>query len=208
MADNRRMVRWSALALILAAAVAAATDAAQGPEAAADSVLLVAKPGLADPRFSETVVLVVRTPALQTVGVIINRPLRLKLSEIVDDEALAKNHRGPVFFGGPVMERTLVALFRSAQAPEASAFHVLEDVYLSIHPANVERLLRSQGAGYRIYAGFSGWAPQQLESEIERDGWYVLPASAELLFRADTAGLWEELLERARGKRAALYSFP
>jgi putative transcriptional regulator len=207
MADNRRMVRWSALALILAAAVAAATEGTPRPEAA-DSVLLVAKPGLADPRFSETVVLVVRTPELETVGVILNRPLPQKLSQIVDDEALAKNYRGPVFFGGPVMERTLVALFRSAQAPEAPAFHVLEDVYLSIHPANVERLLRSQGAGYRIYAGFSGWAPQQLENEIERDGWYVLPAGAELLFRADTAGLWEELLERARGKRAALYSFP
>src|SRR5258706_3948455 len=201
------MARWSALALILAATTALVGAAEQRPEAA-DSVLLVAKPGLQDPRFSETVVLVVRTPDLETVGVILNRPLRLKLSEIDDDEALAKNYRGPVFFGGPVMERTLVALFRSAQAPEASAFHVLEDVYLSIHPANVERLLRSQGAGYRIYAGFSGWAPRQLETEIERDGWYVLPASAELLFRADTAGLWEELLERTRGKRAALYSPP
>lgn len=197
------MARWWALALILAAAAAAAQ-----PAEVADSVLLVAKPGLRDPRFSETVVLVVRTPDLQTVGVILNRPLPLELSQLVDDESLAKNYRGPVFFGGPVLERTLVALFRSAPAPEAPAFHVLDDVYLSIHPANVERLLRSPGSGYRIYAGFSGWAPRQLETEIERDGWYVLPASAELLFRADTAGLWEELLERARGKRAALYSSP
>jgi putative transcriptional regulator len=153
-------------------------------------------------------VLVVRTPDLQTVGVILNRPLPLKLSQLLDDESLAKNYRGPVSFGGPVMERTLVALFRSAQAPEAPAFHVLDDAYLSMHPANVERLLRSTQTGYRIYAGFSGWASQQLESEIERGDWQVLPASAELLFRADTAGLWEELLERTRGKRAALYSSP
>jgi putative transcriptional regulator len=201
------MARCSALALILAAMTALAGAAEPRPEAA-DSVLLVAKPGLPDPRFSETVVLVVRTPDLDTVGVILNRPLPLELSRIVGDEALAKNYRGPVFLGGPVMERTLVALFRSAQAPEAPAFHVLDDVYLSIHPANVERLLRSSSTGYRIYAGFSGWAPRQLETEIERDGWYVLPASAELLFGADTAGLWEELLERTRGKRAALYSPP
>jgi putative transcriptional regulator len=197
------MLRWPALILTLAAAAATAQ-----PAGVADSVLLVAKPGLADPRFSETVVLVVRTPELQTVGVILNRPLPLELPQLLEDESLAKNYRGPVFFGGPVMERTLVALFRSAQAPEAPAFHVLDDAYLSIHPANVERLLRSTQTGYRIYAGFSGWAPQQLESEIERDGWYVLPATVELLFRADTAGLWEELLERTRGKRAALYSFP
>jgi len=197
------MARWSALALILAAATAAAQ-----PAEVADSVLLVAKSGLQDSRFSETVVLVVRTPELDTVGVILNRPLPLKLSEILDDESLAKNYRDPVFFGGPVLERTLVALFRSARPPEAAAFHVLEDVYLSIHPENVERLLRSPGAGYRIYAGFSGWAPRQLESEIERGDWHVLPASAALLFRPDTAGLWEELLERTRGKRAALYSSP
>src|SRR5258706_12143341 len=173
------MARWSALALILAATTALVGAAEQRPEAA-DSVLLVAKPGLQDPRFSETVVLVVRTPDLETVGVILIRPLPLKLSQIVDDESLAKNYRVSVFFGGPVLERTLVALFRSARAPEAPAFHVLEGVYLSIHPANVERLLRSPGSGYRIYARFSGGAPRPLETQIERDGWDVLPASAEL----------------------------
>src|ERR1051325_4636084 len=114
------MVRWAALILMLAATAAAAPLDAPRPEVA-DSVLLVAKPGLADPRFSETVVLVVRTPDLQTVGVILNRPLTLELSQIVEDESLAKNYRGPVFFGGPVMQRTLVALFRSAPAPAAAA---------------------------------------------------------------------------------------
>jgi putative transcriptional regulator len=197
------MARWSALFLVFAAAAALA----QEPEAA-NGVLLVAKPGLPDPRFSETVVLVTRTPDLQTVGVILNRPLPLKLSQLVPDESLTRNYAGPVYFGGPVMERTIVALFRSEKAPEAPAFHILKSVYLSMHPGNVERLLRQPGSGYRIYAGFSGWAPQQLEGEIERDSWYVLPASEALAFRADTAGMWEELLERTRGKRAALYSSP
>jgi putative transcriptional regulator len=197
------MARWPAFFLILAAAAAIAQ-----PPDAADSVLLVAKPGLPDPRFSETVVLVTRTPDLQTVGVILNRPLPLKLSQIVTDESLTRNYREPVFFGGPVLERTLVVLFRSGRAPEAPAFQVLKDAYLSMHPGNVERLLRGSGSGYRIFAGFSGWAPQQLESEIAADSWYVLPASEALLFRTDTAGMWEELLEKTRGKRAALYSFP
>jgi putative transcriptional regulator len=202
------MARWSAHVPVLTLLLALAPAATAQPPEAANGVLLVAKPGLPDPRFSETVVLVTRTPDLQTVGVILNRPLPLKLSQLIPDESLAKNYRESVFFGGPVMERTLVALFRSEQAPDAPAFNVLKSVYLSMHPANVERLLREPGAGYRIYAGFSGWAPQQLESEIEQDSWYVLPASEALLFRADTAGMWEELLERTRGKRAALYSSP
>ena len=201
------MARWPALLLVLAATLAAA----QEPQTA-NGILLIAKPGLPDPRFSETVVLVTRAPDLQTVGVILNRPLRMKLSQIIADESLAKNYSGPVFFGGPVMERSIVALFRSEREPAAPAFHVLKGVYLSMHPGNVERLLREPREGYpnyfRLYAGFSGWAPSQLESEIERDGWYVLPVSEELLFRADTAGMWEELLERTRGKRAALYSLP
>jgi putative transcriptional regulator len=111
------MARWPALVLVFLAAAAAA----QRPEPAS-AVLLVAKPGLPDPRFSQTVVLVTRTPDLQTVGVILNRPLPLELSQIVLDKSLTKNYRGPVFFGGPVMENTLVALFRSGQAPEAPAF--------------------------------------------------------------------------------------
>jgi len=204
---KKRMARWPALLLLLGATLAAA----QQPQTA-NGVLLVAKPGLPDPRFSETVVLVTRAPDLQTVGVILNRPLRTKLSQIVTDESLTRNYSGPVFFGGPVMERSIVVLFRSAREPEAPAFHVLKGVYLSMHPGNVERLLREPGEGYpnhlRLFAGFSGWAPGQLENEIGRDSWYVLPASEELLFRADTAGMWEELLERTRGKRAALYSLP
>ena len=203
LADNQLMARWPALFLAFAAAVAAA----QPPEAA-NGVLLVAKPGLPDPRFSETVVLVTQTPDAQTVGVILNRPLPVKLSQIIPDDSLTKNYREPVFFGGPVMERTVVALFRSEQTPQAPAFRVLKSVYLSMHPGNVERLLRESRSGYRIYAGFSGWAPRQLESELERDSWYVLPASEELLFRADTAGMWEELLHRSRGRRTAIYSAP
>ena len=197
------MKRLAAVLLLLVPLAVAAQGAGRG------SILLVAKPGLPDPRFAQTVVLVTRTPERQTLGVILNRPLPVRLAELVSEPELARNYAGPVFFGGPVLARTLVALFRSPGEPPAPAFRVADGVWLSIHPGNVERLLRGAGPGYpdeyRVYAGFSAWAPEQLESEIERDSWYVLPLSADVLFRADPAGLWEELLERARGRRAALY---
>jgi len=195
--------RLAVVLLLLIPLAVAAQGAGRG------SILLVAKPGLPDPRFAQTVVLVTRTPERQTLGVILNRPLPVRLAELVSEPELARNYAGPVFFGGPVLERTLVALFRSPGEPPAPAFRIADGVWLSIHPGNVERLLRGAGPGYpdeyRVYAGFSAWAPEQLESEIERDSWYVLPLSADVLFRADPAGLWEELLERARGRRAALY---
>jgi putative transcriptional regulator len=97
----------------------------------------------------------------------------------------------------------LVALFRAERAPEGSAFHVLTGVYLSMHPQNIEMLLQKRGAHYRLFAGFSGWAPGQLESEMLREGWTMLPATAEIVFRADTAGLWEELVRKVRGRVAS-----
>ena len=145
-----------------------------------NAVLLVAKPDLLDPNFRETVVLAHQTEDGSTVGVILNRPGE------------------PRDFGGPVMAQIPVVLFRSAQPPEAPAFHVLPDVYLSMHPGNVNNVVETR----RLFTGFAGWAPGQLESELARDGWYVLPASAEIVFRKDTRGLWEELVRKARGRVA------
>ena len=165
--------------------------AAAQPAEPPNGVLLVAKPSLTDPNFQETVVLVTQTPDAQTVGVILNRPTERKLSGET------------VFFGGPVLRETLVALFQSREQPESPAFHVMRGVYLTMQPEAIERLLARRGQRFRVYAGFSGWAPLQLQGELARDGWYVLPASVDLVFRKDTTGLWSELLAKARGEHAA-----
>lgn len=150
-----------------------------------NGLLLIAKPGLQDPNFGKSVVLVTQTPDFRTVGVILNRPTQAR-------------HRGkPLWFGGPVMPGLVVAVFRSTTTPSASAFHVRKDLYLSLHPDSVQALLDSRGADYRLYAGFSAWAPRQLDGEFGRESWYVLPADAAIVFRKDTAGMWEELLARA-----------
>src|SRR5262245_10533804 len=174
-----RARRWLAAAL----AGFCAACMAEPPNA----VLLVAKPGLVDPNFSRTVVLVTQAEDASTVGVILNRPTSARRAPTGD----------PIYSGGPVMPRTIVALFRSESVPPTPAFHVLQGIYLSMHPAIVEQLQPP----YRLYAGFAGWMPGQLESEIARDDWYLLPASEELLFRRDTAGMWEELLDRASAHR-------
>src|SRR6266436_949547 len=183
---NMSAVEITPLSLLFLAMLAAAQPAERP-----NGVLLVAKPGLTDPNFRETVVLVTQTPDAQTIGVILNRPTERKLSAET------------VFFGGPVLRETIVALFESREQPESPAFQVLRGVYLTMQPDTVERLLARRGQRFRLYAGFSGWAPLQLQAELERDGWYVLPASVDLLFRKDTAGLWSELLAEARGEHAA-----
>ena len=160
-----------------------------------NGVLLIASPGLGDPNFRQTVVLASQTRDGNTVGVILNRPTP------------AKHERtgAPIFFGGPVMREVLVALFSSERAPEAAAFHVLKGTYLTMHPLNLEKLFEGAPArarGYRLFSGFAGWAPGQLEAELARNDWLVLPASAGLVFRSDTSGMWDELVRKARGRVA------
>lgn len=180
-------MRWLFLLLFLATPASA-----QPPQDPPNGLLLVAKPGLTDPNFRETVVLVTQSADSSTVGVILNRPTPGKHEKTGE----------PVSFGGPVMREVLVALYRAERAPEGTAFHVLKNVYLTMHPQNIDPLLEKRGGNYRLFAGFAGWAPGQLESELARDDWFVLPASAELLFRKNTSGMWEELVRKARGRVA------
>jgi putative transcriptional regulator len=182
--------------LLAALLVLPAALAQQGQKP--NGVFLVAKPGLRDANFSETVVLVTQTEDASTVGVILNRPTTLSLRQFVPESAMPDNYREPVFFGGPVMRQTIVALFRTETPPSAPAFHVLKDLYLTMHPDTIRLLLADGSRQYRLYAGFAGWAPRQLESEFEREGWYVLPADPATVFRSDLEILWQELLQRAQ----------
>jgi putative transcriptional regulator len=183
----------AALALL---AVGASAIAQQ--DLPANGLFLVAKPSLTDANFARTVVLVTQAEDASTVGVIINRPTSLKLADMLQrQQQPVDNYRHPVYFGGPVMRQVVVSLFRSEKPPEHAAFHVLKTIYLTMHPDNIAKLLADPDARYRLYVGFSGWAPRQLQSEFVRNDWYVLPADETTLFREKSEGLWEELVERA-----------
>jgi putative transcriptional regulator len=174
----------------LLAALLLAFAAAAQQELPPNGLLLVAKPGLVDPNFARSVVLVTQAPDYSTVGVILNRPTSVR-------------YQGkPVWSGGPVMRQVVVAVFRSQETPKGAAFHVLRSLYLSMHPQIVDALIADANARYRLYGGFAGWAPRQLESEFGRDGWFVLPADEATIFREDTSGLWEELVARAAKPQA------
>lgn len=166
------------------------------------AIVLVAKPGLADPDFRHTVVLVTHTPRGETVGVVLNRPTRERLAEVAPKFANAQSYREPLYRGGPVLPSVIVALFRSPSPPDEAAFEVLPGAYLTLHPGIIEDLLERPDGDFRLFAGFCGWAPGQLEREIARDSWYVFPARENVLFRDDPSQLWQELVEKARALRA------
>lgn len=183
--------------ILLAAALMLSGAAAGQP----NGLLLVAKPGLPDPNFSRTVILVTRSTDQGAVGVVLNNPTGRRLADVAPRLQGAQDFSEPLYSGGPVMRQVVVAVFAADSTPPQAAFHVLGGVYLSMHPANIEALLARPGARMRLYTGFSGWAPEQLERELDSGSWYVLPAREEFLFRKDTSTLWDELVERAQGSR-------
>ena len=161
------------------------------------SILLVASTQMKDPRFARTVVLVTRHGRSPPLGVIINRPLDTPLGTVIpqlsDDEA-----KRLLFVGGPLDPTTLVYLFRSASG-SGDAIAVAKDIHLGRSAAVLTELLTGQRphSGLRVFAGYSGWANEQLENEIRRGDWHVLPIDRAVLFDKDVALIWPELIRRA-----------
>lgn len=199
------MLRALAAGLALVAALSAQGQTpphAQGESPApANGLFLVAKPGLLDPNFSRTVVLVTQTEDFRTIGVIINRPTDIPVSI---PGLPTPHYDDKLYTGGPVSRSSIVAVFRSTAAPKSSALRVLRNVWLTQHKDNVAALAADAAAKYRLYVGYSAWAPRQLESEMHREGWFILPADEATIFREDMSSLWDELVAKASGPRAGL----
>jgi putative transcriptional regulator len=166
-------------------------------------LLLVAKPSIVDPNFARTVIAVAQAPDGAAIGVIVNRPLKQSLAQLLPDQPQLARFTEPLRFGGPVEASGLFALYAAAQ-PVGESLTVAERLHLALFPPDVERLLASPPARLRFFAGYSGWGPGQLAAEIDRGDWWVLDATEELAFRDDTRGLWEELRSRASQVRTRL----
>jgi putative transcriptional regulator len=170
-------------------------------------MLLVATPDLLDPNFSDTVVLMLEVDGEGALGVVLNRPSPVPVSEVLDPWADACAEPEVLFRGGPVStEGALgVALLRDADAAPVG-FRALDDtlggrVGLVDLDTPVE-LVTSSLAGLRIFAGYAGWGVQQLEAEIEEGSWYVVPGEVPDVFRVDPADLKRDVLRRQPGELA------
>jgi putative transcriptional regulator len=164
-------------------------------------LLLVATPGLQDPNFAHSVVLVLFPPDGGPTGVILNRPTHLKWTEAFPDEPALARRTDPIFFGGPVRLNVLWYLFHRATPPD-TALPVVEDLYLSADGKLLDQQLAAGGKVERFFIGYSGWSPAQLEVEIASGSWYVLPADMKTILEIKPESMWQELLRRATAVEA------
>ena len=164
--------------------------------------LLIANRQIADPNFSKTVILLVAyEDEGGAMGVIVNRPTPIPLAKILPQFGALGGRGDQVWLGGPVLPTSLLVL-QNATKPHADAESVFQDVYVLTSRAAVERLLGSkkQAGRFRAYAGHTGWGPGQLQTEIERGDWLVVPAKPEVVFSERPAEVWEGLMERSEGE--------
>ena len=180
--------------LIVLPAVPAAAQQEFSPTLVEKGVLLIASPSLSDPNFSQTVLFIVEHGRGGTVGLILNRPTNVLLSEVLPDFTVLKRTTHRLFAGGPVEPTQLVLLFRLTQLlPDAR--QIVDGIYVGT-PRVLERVMTQPKPTetFRAFAGFSGWAPGQLEYEMRQGSWGVLSSDAFDIFRKDPETLWPDCI--------------
>lgn len=188
------------IALALLAAACALAQTITGKPAAGK--FLVASRELPDPNFAQSVVLLIQYDAKGAMGLIINRETKVPLSRVFENP---KSPSQKLYFGGPVQVSGALALLRSATKIE-EAKHVLEDVYMVTDKAVLEKQLAAgaDAKTLRIYLGYSGWAPGQLDHELELGAWHVLPGDAPTVFDPNPDSVWMKLIRRTELRLAGL----
>ena len=189
-----RIITWLvAVSWLLPAVVDADPRPAQGK-------LLVATDLVQGELFANTVILMLHYDDTGAFGLVVNRPTEVKPEEILDDEEGIAGYTGTLFWGGPVHMDSLRALLRTDEPPEG-AEKIVASVYLVSFEAALEQG-PADPAALRLFIGYAGWAPGQLDYELARGSWRVLPGSDDLVFDDEPETLWKRLAP-AEEQRAA-----
>ena len=169
-------------------------------------MFLVAAPSLRDPNFRQSVVLLCEHGPEGALGVVVNRPTAMSISEALPQVPILEGSSHVLYAGGPVQTNQVMLLYRGDQLPENS-HHVFDGVCLGGDMNMVERILTAAGTteSFRAYLGYSGWGPGQLENEMKTGSWITLPADPALLFEKDPARVWGEIL-LSLGEEYRLYA--
>ena len=164
-------------------------------------MFLVAKRSLGGSHFGQSVVYLVDHGEGGTLGLIVNRPSDVNLSEVIPDFEDKEAPAHALYYGGPVGLPVILMLVRSKSAT-GSMKHVVDDVYISSDRQILDEMLAAKkpDSELRFYIGYSGWAAGQLDFELVRGDWHVVAADTDSIFSDETGSLWHRLIERLEPK--------
>lgn len=164
--------------------------------------LLVATEVVQGEIFAKTVILLLHYDDNGAMGLVINRPTDIAPGELVDDAAAFSGYSGTLYWGGPVQMDSLRALLLSDTPPKGA-----EAIVGSVHLVHIDEELLEEPAdraNLRYFIGYAGWGAGQLDREMERGSWHIVPATDEIVFAEDPRALWKQLTP-PRQHRAAIW---
>jgi putative transcriptional regulator len=155
--------------------------------------LLISSGGLFDPNFRHTVVLIGDHGDDGALGVVLNRRLDIRVAETVPGLSTLVAADARLYQGGPVQPQSPV-LLAQLDHPELADLPVFGSIGFLI--GEIEAEIRSEIRQARVFAGYSGWGPGQLEGELAEHSWIIEPAREEDVFTDDPETLWSRVLQR------------
>ena len=156
---------------------------------------LIAMPSLLDPNFFHSVTYICEHNREGAMGIVINRPLDMKLRDVLDHMEIAPAASDvadqKVFLGGPVQTERGFVLHRP-NGPWHGTLAVTESIGLTTSRDILEAMARGAGPDNALVAlGYAGWAPGQLEQELADNAWLSSPANPDIIFHLPPDHRWE-----------------
>jgi putative transcriptional regulator len=167
--------------------------------------LLVATPRLQDPNFDRAVILMLEHTEDGALGVVLNRPSELTVVEAMPEWADNCADPDVVFGGGPVQPG---AAFVVGERPDSRRVDSFAIVFEQIGVIDLSADAPHDVGRVRVFSGYAGWSPGQLEGELAEDAWWVVDAEPEDVFVDDPDDLWAQVLRRQSGKLAWFANYP
>lgn len=168
----------------------------------------MATPVLEDPNFARTVVLLIDHDDEGALGVVLNRPGDVDVAEVLPGWQDLAAHPEVVFGGGPVQPDAIVGLAAARTDPAGESWEPIVDHVRLVDLTGDPALAAAEVARVRIFAGYAGWGPGQLEAELAEDAWVVVAAEGADPFTDDPEQLWSAVLRRQSGELKLLSTFP
>lgn len=170
--------------------------------------LIVATPRMLDPNFERTVVLVLDHDEDGALGIVLNRPLEVPLDDILPGWGAVASTPPVIFGGGPVEPAAVIGLGRARPGAPADGWEPIVGRIRAVDPSADAALVAAEVDAVRVFAGYAGWGPGQLEAELADEAWFVLQSDAEDPFTDEPDALWNRVFLRQPGELKMLATYP
>jgi len=174
-------------------AIAAVVSGAARAADLSEPVILVASSLLDPTSFQQAVILATPLDDGSHIGFIINKPIGVKLQELLPDDRAAGKVKESVYLGGPVFLPSVLALTRTPPESAGAAVRLMPGLFAVMESDAIDRIIATTPHEARFYLGMMVWEPGALEEEVHQSVWELRPADAEVVLHAKSPGLWKSL---------------